>query len=473
MWWGERLVEKLNLRERYKKVIVDKFGITEDKEFVDFLNRKNIDVKYVSDEKALLLSNNYNIIITSDIQIPVFVRNKSRIYTIEDNLPFQLSLGLIKKYKKNDIKKVIAYNLEVLKYPYLDESNFENIQAEANRYFLNKRNKFLENDIKEKLKNIETPNDILEIAQLYGEIVYNSYLLDTYVNNELIKELDKVTFDVILNSKVYINAFYSTISDFKTVDKVILYIKSVNPSKFALVCFDGMGVPEWYFLKQYFQSLDVNIKERYIFALIPTITKISRSSLFSGKLEECYKTDINESLEFKDNFQDLYCNSFSEGEINENSLIGVDAVKIVYNLFDDNAHSFIVPPNKINKNGYFEAIKNYLRNSTIIEEIKILLNSGYKIFLSADHGCIVAKGMGSRIDKYLIESSSKRAAVVKSSSLLEQYKDKYFVFEPPFSNSKVVMPKDRLSFHFKDKFIITHGGITLEELVVPFVEIDL
>lgn len=472
--WAEYFVERLNLKEHCKKVIVDKLGITQEREFVDFLEKESIDVEWISDEVTLLSSNSDNIIITSDIQIPTFIKNKSRVYIIEDELSFKFSLGLIKKYKRSDINRVIAYNLEKFKYPYLNENNFDNILAEANRYFLNKRNKFLENNIKEKLKNIENYDDILEIAQLYGEIVYNSYLLDTDVNNELIEELDRVTFDIILkNISLYKNAFYSSILNFKTVNKAVSYIKSVNLGKFALVCFDGMGIPEWYFLKRYIQNLGANIKERYIFALIPTITKISRSSLFSGKLEECYKTRINESLEFRNNFEDLYCKSFSEGEINENNLIGVDAVQIVYNLFDDNAHSFIVPPNKINKNGYFEAVKNYLEDSTIIKEIKILLNSGYKIFLSSDHGCIVAKGMGSRVDKYLIESGSKRAAIVGNNSLLEQYEGKYFIFEPPFSNSKVVIPKDRLSFHSKDKFIITHGGITLEELVVPFVEIDL
>ncbi len=470
--WRKYLCEKLELRKHHKKIIIDEIGITENRDFIEFLKKNSIEFESVSNESSLIAAKRVNIFITAKLSIPMFIKSKTEIYDIEDILPFELSLSLIKKYPKEKICSVVAYNLDTLKYTLIEENNFEKILKEADLYFINKKNKFLKKNIEQKLNQIKNYDDVLSVAKMYGELVYNSCLLDEDIDNEFVEAVDNVTFDTILNKDVYKNAFYASLKDFKTINKVIPYIKQTIQDKFALVCFDGMGIPEWNFLKQFLKNFNVSIKERYIFALIPTITQISRSSLFSGEIKKCYKERVNETFEFKNKFQDLYVKSFFEGEINKNSLIGVDAVKIIYNLFDDNAHNYIVPPNKKNKNGYFKFIESYIKNSTIKKEMAMLLNSGYKIFISSDHGCVVSKGIACKIDKYLIESGSKRAAIVEESSLLKQYEDKFFVFNPPFSNSSVIIPKDRLAFHNKGKHIITHGGITLEELVVPFVEIE-
>jgi hypothetical protein len=43
----------------------------------------------------------------------------------------------------------------------------------------------------------------------------------------------------------------------------------------------------------------------------------------------------------------------------------------------------------------------------------------------------------------------------------------------PFENDKkVVLPEGRTMFTYKDKIEVNHGGITLEEMIVPFIKLN-
>jgi len=95
---------------------------------------------------------------------------------------------------------------------------------------------------------------------------------------------------------------------------------------------------------------------------------------------------------------------------------------------------------------------------------------GYSIFFCSDHGSVVARGNGQKIDKYLIEQSCKRATLISKSKLANSYDANQYKI--PFITDKIaLLAKDRTMFASKKETKISHGGITLDELIVPFVEI--
>ena len=207
--------------------------------------------------------------------------------------------------------------------------------------------------------------------------------------------------------------------------------------------------------------------------MIPTMTLISRSAIFYGDAEGVYDLrSPNEDKAFSDNFPGYSVRSFREGDLNHpDQLLGITAVKIIYNVFDDLAHKTVLPPDEKTKGIYFENVLNYLDKSRIKEELRLLLDNDFKVWFCSDHGTVVATGNGKKIDKYLIETSCKRATIIEKSDLAEFYDVNQY--EIPFVKNKIaLLAKNRTSFSYINKREITHGGITLDELVVPFIEVE-
>jgi hypothetical protein len=268
-------------------------------------------------------------------------------------------------------------------------------------------------------------------------------------------------------------SFYEPESSLKSVDKIRGFLKGLGgESKIALVCFDGMGVAEWQVLRSYLQNYNFSFVENFMLSLIPTMTKIARSAIYYGDAQSVYSLkNPNEDKQFTDFFSDRKCRFYREGDIgSEDDLLGVDMVSVIYNFFDDMAHKTLLPKGEMSKGLYFKSLRNYLEKSKVKDELILLKELGYKIYFCSDHGCVAAQGNGQRIDKYLIEDSSKRATLISKTKLAEFYDVDYY--EVPFVEDKgTLLAKGRTMFASNKIREISHGGITLEELIVPFVEI--
>ena len=93
----------------------------------------------------------------------------------------------------------------------------------------------------------------------------------------------------------------------------------------------------------------------------------------------------------------------------------------------------------------------------------------FSIHFCSDHGSVIAKGNGERLQKYLIDDFAKRAVIIpEEASALTEFEK----IDIPFvKHKKLVLPEGRTMFTQKDKIEINHGGISLEEIVVPFITV--
>ena len=473
MKWIEFLINKLELcNDRKKKIIVDKYLFSKDTIFSNFLNEKSINF-LIADNEITLLSNlnKYpNIFFTGDFhKIPSSTKDKKEVIFLDEHLCIaQISSVVFEKLKLEDIKKLLIYLIEKREKLYINESNLGNIIKNAEKLYGKYEISFLEKNIKEKSINLTVEN-ILNIAMSYSRLNSICYEINEKINDEVVNLADKVMLDFILSEK-YKNIFYAPD---KTITNVLKIIRKTARKKFALLCFDGMGLLEWNIFKKFLINANVNIvNEKLLFTLLPTTTSICRASLFSGKLEECYEKRLNETKEFKNFYDEVKSESISSGDI-LNGYVDASAIKIVYNFFDDIAHGQSLPALDTSKKPYFQAVENFLKNSTVVDEIKRLMSLGYKIFITSDHGCVVSTGNGVNVDKYLIDSKCKRAIIAEDSKLIEKYKNEVIMFSPPFiSNKKILIAKNRESFNYKGAIEISHGGATMEEMIIPLIEVE-
>ncbi|MDM8523969.1 PglZ domain-containing protein [Desulfococcaceae bacterium HSG8] len=474
MDWRNALLIKYNLGSQAKKIIADETGILSSPDFKTFLFQKGIASGHASTLRQLLsqLNDDSRLIISSFSDIPSYLHRRADIYLFKyDDLPFNIGPNLFSQLKLHEIITLCNYLSACDPHQLVTQYNLRELLNLA-------QNRNQQNEIEILTKQIDLIlsknadyNKIIEIGTLWGKLIYTSYRLKQERPEKTEKIIDQYVLDYVLSGELR-NIWYSGPGDIKSVDRIIPYLKNKNIEKFALICFDGLGVAEWQLLKEHLKPNRFDYHEKYIYALIPTTTIISRSALFSGSCDRVYQAkSVNEIKEFRKNFPDHDHKHFRRKDpVSSDGLLGITAVTMLFNFFDELSHSTRFPPDIDSKALYFDSVTNYLSNMKLGDTLNLLLNEGYRLFICSDHGSAVATGNGKNIDKWLHDKFARRGCIVDESSLLEFYD--YPQYKVPFVKGKVVVfPENRTMFDTAGKLAITHGGITVDELILPFAEI--
>ena len=121
-------------------------------------------------------------------------------------------------------------------------------------------------------------------------------------------------------------------------------------------------------------------------------------------------------------------------------------------------------------------IANWLKTGFVDRLFALLLDRGFHIYLTADHGNVEAVGVGRPSEGDVPEARGERVRVYRSESLLAK---------SAAANTNSVqldiaglpagyMPLfagGRTAFVPDGEQVVVHGGISVEELIVPFVKV--
>ena len=122
-------------------------------------------------------------------------------------------------------------------------------------------------------------------------------------------------------------------------------------------------------------------------------------------------------------------------------------------------------------------IENWLATGFVDRLFSLLLDRGYHVYLTADHGNVEAKGVGRPNQGVIAETRGERVRVYRSESLLADSATAYpdtvklniaglpATFLPLFSGG-------RTAFVAVGDQVVSHGGVSVEELIVPFVKVS-
>ena len=108
--------------------------------------------------------------------------------------------------------------------------------------------------------------------------------------------------------------------------------------------------------------------------------------------------------------------------------------------------------------------------------LDILLDSGFAVFLTSDHGNVEAEGLGRPSEGALADIRGERARIYSDPALRLRVKAR---FPGAMEWPAIGLPEDclallapsRSAFVREGERIVGHGGLSLEEVVVPVVEI--
>jgi len=255
--------------------------------------------------------------------------------------------------------------------------------------------------------------------------------------------------------------------------------------KLALVVMDGLALDQWLILRQIIEVKRKNwrIEESTVFAWVPSLTSISRQSIFAAQPPMYFAESMEHTsrepkhwtrfwedqgvasglIHYAKRVKSGSTTSLDECLSNANESI----VGIVVNTVDEIMHG-----EKQGAAGMHDAIR--LEASNLISVLDRLIGEGYEVFMTADHGNVTATGVGIPSDGGLVETTGKRARIYPNQTFRGQAKaavpeslEWSNVGLPP--ERYALLPEGLSAFASKDDFVVSHGGIALEEIIVPFV----
>lgn len=270
------------------------------------------------------------------------------------------------------------------------------------------------------------------------------------------------------------------------------HINKSPEKKIAFIIVDGLSMGQWLVLRDVLQDQtgSVRIVENSVFAWIPTTTAVSRQAAFSGKVPMYFVSSINTTDKEPKLWEKFWLdNGISANKVGFIRNLGTSesfnqieelmdrphlkTVALVVNTVDKIMHGM-----QLGTAGMHSQVKQWGEEGFLNRLICILADNDFDIFLSSDHGNVEATGFGSPKEGILADTKGKRVRIYSDDILRTQVFDQY---PESIKWPQIGLPEDyypllapnRKAFITEDKKTVTHGGISIEEVILPFVKITL
>ena len=260
--------------------------------------------------------------------------------------------------------------------------------------------------------------------------------------------------------------------------------------KVALVIVDGIALDQWIVLRNVLavQRPRFRVREGAVFAWVPTISSVSRQAAFAGKLPLYFPSSIHTTAKEASLWTQFWGNhglaphevGYAKG-LGDGPLDGVRelgsrpklrALGLVVDKVDKIMHGM-----ELGTAGMHNQVNQWANQRFIAELLDVLFDYGFDVVLTSDHGNIEAEGCGRPSEGAVADLRGERARVYPDQLLRSHVKEQYpQAIEWP----AVGLPEDywallapgRSAFVGEGERTVGHGGISIEEVVVPMVQIE-
>ncbi len=362
-----------------------------------------------------------------------------------------------------------------------------------------------------------------EWADVYKKLIYWELEIENTIEQSMEEVIEMQKNEANTNFSKFIMAHYESwlsedvpapiLSHDLMYEKVFPHLQPDKPLFFVLM--DNLRFDQWRILapivNQYFNITE----ESTYYSILPTTTAYARNAIFSGltpkemkeyhpeywgdeiegtrnnhekeflkiQLEE-YELPIkfsynkvihaNQGKSLVDNFKNLTHNQFNA---------------IVYNFVDMLSHARtdmnMIRELAPDEGAYRSLTKSWFLHSPCLEMLKLIAEHGYKLILTTDHGTIRAK----RPYKIIGDRNTNTNLRYKHGKNLNYDERSVFIAKDP---ERMGLPKSTLTSsyvfatedfffaypnnynhyvkYYRDTF--QHGGISMEEVIVPFVVLE-
>jgi hypothetical protein len=257
----------------------------------------------------------------------------------------------------------------------------------------------------------------------------------------------------------------------------------------ALLVLDGLSLADWLLVGPTWRVRhpEWRLEERMLLAQIPTLTAVSRQALVSGRRPADFTATLGDSGAEPRHWAAFWSAEGLPAEACRHLLLaphrgqgvpddpGAWALCLVYGGVDGLLHGATLGAEEVRA-----SLRVWLEQESpeVEAAVEDLLRRGFAVYLASDHGHIEARGVGQPSEGVLVRTRSKRARVYgersRAQSAQQSFAETVLWGGDGLLPEGVwaLMPSGREAFAPFGERVVTRGGITLEEMVVPLVEIS-
>ncbi len=350
---------------------------------------------------------------------------------------------------------------------------------------------------------IPSPNarhgEWFHFAYRWAELIVLVLESDSNQLEEYRKRLEELKFRVDSTFTAWVLNRYSGLINLPPVPPVMLHhiprflarhIGEGPYKKVAFLLVDGLSLDQWIVLREVLGQQDskLQFRENAVFAWIPTLTTVSRQAAFAGRPPIYFPSTIHTtdkepglwSYFWVDQGLTQYEVAYVKGLGDEN----LDAITelltrprlrvigLVIDKIDKIMHGM-----ELGTAGMHDQVRLWAKQGFMRDLLGLLYQHGFLVYLASDHGNIEAEGIGRPDEGAVAELRGERVRVYSDPLLRAQIKR---LFPDALEWPSVGLPEDylpliaprRTAFVRAQERLVTHGGISVEELLVPFIQID-
>ena len=260
--------------------------------------------------------------------------------------------------------------------------------------------------------------------------------------------------------------------------------------KVALVVVDGLALDQWLVIRHEVsqQRPTWRLDENAAFAWVPTITSVSRQSIFAGKAPLYFPSSIYSTEREASLWQQFWVDhgltgaeiAYLKGLGEPSMLQSIDEtlsspkLKVVGAVVDKVDR--IMHGMELGAAGMHNQVRQWAAEGFLSTVLDLMLSKGFAVYLTADHGNVESIGCGRPKEGATADIRGERARIYSDAVLRANVASR---FPDAISLKPLGLPGDflpllspgRSAFVQEGHRTVAHGGVTLEEAIVPFVRI--